>query len=191
MKQPFLPCENLSVKDGHLLFAGQDTVALAKQYGTPLYLLDEARIRHNCRVYLDAFRTHFPAGSLPLYASKANSNKALYRLMKQEGMGIDVVSPGEIYTAKEAGFDLSKAFFHGNNKTDADVAFAMDCGVGCFVADNEEELCAIQREAAARGRKQRVILRLTPGIDTHTYAAVKSKSEIKKYPFLFCEYKIE
>lgn len=181
MKQPFFPCENLTVRDGKLYFAGHDTTALALQYGTPLYLLDEARIRHNCRVYLDAFRSHFPAGSLPLYASKANSNKALYRLMTEEGMGIDVVSPGEIFTAKSAGFDLSRAFFHGNNKTDADVAFAMDCGVGCFVADNEEELCAIEREAAARGKTQNIILRLTPGIDTHTYAAVNTGKVDSKF----------
>ena len=181
MQQPFFPCNNLSVKDGVLQFAGQDTASLAKQYGTPLYLLDEARIRHNCRVYLDAYKAHFPVGSLPHYASKANANKALYRLMTEEGMGIDVVSPGEIYTAKMAGFDLSKAFFHGNNKTDADIAFAMDCGVGCFVADNEEELCAIDREATARGMRQRVILRLTPGIDTHTYAAVNTGKVDSKF----------
>ena len=181
MQQPFFPCNNLSAKDGVLQFAGQDTAVLAKQYGTPLYLLDEARLRHNCRVYLDAFKAHFPAGSLPHYASKANANKALYRLMTEEGMGIDVVSPGEIYTAKAAGFDFSKAFFHGNNKTDADIAFAMDCGVGCFVADNEEELCAIDREANVRGIRQRVILRLTPGIDTHTYAAVNTGKVDSKF----------
>jgi len=181
VQQPFFPCDNLSEKGGVLQFAGQDTASLATQYGTPLYLLDEARIRHNCRVYLEAFRANFPAGSLPHYASKANANKALYRLMTEEGMGIDVVSPGEIYTAKSAGFDLSKAFFHGNNKTDADIAFAMDCGVGCFVADNEEELCAIDREANGRGIRQRVILRLTPGIDTHTYAAVNTGKVDSKF----------
>ena len=181
MKHPFFPCDNLTVKDGVLQFAGQDTTALAAQYGTPLYLLDEARIRHNCRVYLNAFQACFPAGSLPHYASKANASKALYRLMTEEGMGIDVVSPGEIFTAKSAGFDLARAFFHGNNKTDADIAFAMDCGVGCFVADNEEELCAIEREAAARGKTQDVILRLTPGIDTHTYAAVNTGKVDSKF----------
>lgn len=181
MKQPYFPCENLSVKDGVLQFAGQSTAALAAQYGTPLYLLDEARIRQNCRVYLDAFKAHFPAGSLPHYASKANACKAIYRLMTEEGMGVDVVSPGEIFTAKSAGFDLARAFFHGNNKTDADIAFAMDCGVGCFVVDNEEELCAVEREAAARGRTQNVILRLTPGIDTHTYAAVNTGKVDSKF----------
>ena len=90
-------CDNLTVSpSGHLLFAGQDTVELAKQYGTPLYLMDEDRIRHNCRVYTQAFRKHFGPGARPLYASKANSFKRIYEIMREEGMGIDVVSSGEI-----------------------------------------------------------------------------------------------
>ena len=176
------PCGNLTVgENGHLFFAGHDTVALAKQYGTPLYLLDEARIRHNCRVYKDAFKACYPAGSLPLYAGKANAFKQIYRIMAEEGMGVDVVSCGEVFTAKSAGFDMSKAFFHGNNKTDADIAFAMDAGVGVFVADNEEEVLAIEAEAAKRGKKQQIVLRLTPGIDTHTYAAVNTGKVDSKF----------
>ena len=87
-------------------------------------------------------------------------------------MGIDVVSSGEVYTAYSAGFPMENAYFHGNNKTDADVAYAMECGVGYFVADNREELSAIDRIARDRGIRQRVLLRLTPGIDPHTYEAV-------------------
>ena len=82
--------------NGHLYFGGQDTVAMAREYGTPLYLMDEVRIRQNMRMYLDAFRTHFGEGSQPLYASKANSFKRIYEIAKEEGMGIDVVSSGEI-----------------------------------------------------------------------------------------------
>lgn len=176
------PCENLRAdENGRLLFAGYDTLALAKKYKTPLYLLDEERIRHNCRVYLNAFRKYFREGSLPLYASKANSFKQIYRIMSEEGMGIDTVSPGEIYTAKAAGFDLSRAFFHGNNKTDEDIAFAMDCGVGYFVADNREEILSIEAAAAARNIRQKVLLRLTPGIDTHTYAAVNTGKVDSKF----------
>ena len=176
------PCENLTAdENGHLLFGGYDTAALAETYGTPLYLLDDARIRHNCRVYLDAFKKYYPEGSLPLYASKANACKQIYRIMREEGMGIDVVSVGEIYTAKAAGFDLSKAFFHGNNKTDADIAYAMDCGVGCFVADNAEEILAIEAAAKQRDIRQKVLLRLTPGIDTHTYAAVNTGKVDSKF----------
>lgn len=165
-------CDNISVnKNGHLLFAGQDTVALARQYGTPLYLMDEDKIRENCRVYQRAFQRYFGTGSLPLYASKAASFKRLYQIMAEEGMGIDVVSSGEIFTAFQAGYDLSRAYFHSNNKTDADIAYAMDRGVGYFVADNREEIVAVEAEAARRGVRQKVLLRLTPGIDPHTYEA--------------------
>ena len=178
----YFPCDNIGVNAaGRLTFAGQDTVALAARYGTPLYLIDEARLRHNCRVYLDALKKHYGENALPLYASKANSFRQIYRIMTEEGMGIDVVSCGEIHTAKTAGFDLSRAFFHGNNKTDADVAFAMDAGVGTFVADNDEELEAIEAQAAKRGLTQRVLLRITPGIDTHTYEAVNTGKVDSKF----------
>ncbi len=172
---------NISVAGSRLLFAGQDTVELAQRYGTPLYLLDEDRIRENCRRYLAAFRSHFGGDSRPCYASKANSFKAIYRVMQEEGMGIDVVSAGEIYTAKQAGYDMANACFHGNSKTDEDVAFAMDMGVGCFVADNGEELSVIEREAAARGIRQKILLRVTPGIDPHTYEAVSTGKVDSKF----------
>ena len=176
------PCENLTIgANGHLFFAGHDTVALASEYGTPLYLMDEARVRRNCRTYKAAFKACYPEGSLPLYAGKANAFKQIYRIMREEDMGIDVVSCGEIYTAKSAGFDMSRAFFHGNNKTDADIAFAMDAGVGVFVADNAEEVLAIEAEAAKRGTVQNIVLRLTPGIDTHTYAAVNTGKVDSKF----------
>lgn len=165
-------CDNISVnRAGHLLFAGQDTLTLARQYGTPLYLMDEDKIRENCRVYQKAFQKHFGTGSRPLYASKAASFKRIYQIMAEEGMGIDVVSSGEICTAYQAGYDLSGAYFHSNNKTDADIVYAMDHGVGYFVADNREEISAIEAEAARRGVRQKVLLRLTPGIDPHTYEA--------------------
>ena len=174
-------CENISVRNGHLLFAGQDTVQLAAQYGTPLYLLDEDYIRRQCRVYQNAFKKHFGPESRPLYASKANAFKRIYEIMTEEGMGIDVVSPGEIYTAMQAHYDLSRAYFHGNNKTDEDIAYAMDCGVGYFVADNREEVAAIEAEAARRGIRQRVLLRLTPGIDPHTYEAIATGKVDSKF----------
>ena len=167
-------CNNITVKDGVLHFAGQNTVELAKKYGTPLYLMDEDKIREKCRIYKHAFAKHFGPGSYPLYASKANSFKRIYEIMKDEEMGIDVVSSGEIYTAFKAGYDLSKAYFHSNNKTDEDIAFAMDHGIGYFVADNIEEVKAVEAEAAKRGMKQQMLLRLTPGIDTHTYEAVNT-----------------
>lgn len=175
-------CDNLGINAaGHLTFAGQDTASLASQYGTPLYLLDEERIRHNCRVYTQALREHFSEDSRPLYAGKACAFTQLYRIMSEAGMGIDVVSCGEIHTAARAGYDLANSYFHGNCKTDADIAFAMDHGVGYFVADNAEELAAIEAEAAARGTRQKVLLRLTPGIDTHTYEAVNTGKVDSKF----------
>ena len=165
-------CNNLSVgANGHLFFAGQDTVELAKKYGTPVYLMDEDKIREKCRAYKKAFQKNFGDKAVPLYASKANCFKRLYEIMTEEGMGIDVVSSGEIYTAAAAGFDMSMAYFHSNNKTDWDIAYAMDNGVGYFVADNYEEVDAVEKEAAKRGIRQKILLRLTPGIDPHTYEA--------------------
>lgn len=174
-------CENITVVDGILHFAGQNTVELAKQYGTPLYLLDEDKVRNQCRTYKAAFAKHFGPNSYPLYASKANSFKRIYEIMTEEGMGIDVVSSGEIYTAKQAGYDLSRAYFHGSSKTDRDIVYGMDNGVGCFVADNFEEIDAIEAEAAKRGIVQKVMLRLTPGVDPHTYEAIATGQVDSKF----------
>ena len=173
---------NLSVgENGHLYFRGHDTVALAREYGTPLYLLDEVRIRENMRMYRRAFRESFGPAAAPLYASKANCFKRIYEIAKEEGMGIDVVSSGEIYTALQAGFPLEQAYFHSNNKTDWDIAFAMDHRVGHFVVDNREELDAIARIAGEKGLRQKILLRLTPGIDPHTYEAVATGKVDSKF----------
>ena len=108
-------CDNLSIsKEGRLTFAGRDAVSLAEKYGTPLMLLDEGRIRRRCREYKKAMEESFGGGAMPLYASKALCFKEIYRIMRDENMGIDVVSPGELYTAKEAGFPHENAYFHGN-----------------------------------------------------------------------------
>ena len=166
-------CTNLSINEkGHLCIGGQDTVELAAQYGTPLYLLDEDRIRERCRTYRSALREAFGESANALYASKAASFRGMYRIMKEEGMGVDVVSAGEIYTAVSAGFPMERAYFHSNNKTDADIAYAMENSVGYFVVDNREELDAIERLAAERQISQKILLRITPGIDPHTYEAV-------------------
>ena len=167
--------ENLGINEkGHLTFAGWDTVDLAKVYGTALMVLDEERIRQRCRVYKAAMEEAFPAGSRPLYASKALSFKGLYRLMAQEDMGIDVVSVGEICTAAESGFPMENAFFHGNSKSDSAICYAMDRRVGWFVCDNADELAAISREAESRGICQKVLLRVTPGIDPHTHEKINT-----------------
>jgi len=167
--------KNLGVNEaGHLTFAGFDTVSLAAQYGTPLMVMDESLIRSRCREYLTAAAAFLPAGSKPLYASKAFSVKRIYEVMAEEGMGVDVVSVGELYTAKTAGFPVENAYFHGNSKTDSDIRFAMEQGIGHFVCDNMDELTAIDAEAARQGKKQKLLLRLTPGIDPHTHEKINT-----------------
>ncbi len=174
-------CDNLTNGDGILHFNGKNTLSLAKEYGTPLYVMDEDRIRKNCRTYYGAMKEHFGPEAMPLYAGKACSFTALIRLIKEEGLGLDVVSSGEIATAMNAGFPMEHAYFHSNNKTDADIAYAIECGVGYFVADNGEEVEAVNRIAGERGKKQKILLRLTPGIDPHTYAAVATGKVDSKF----------
>lgn len=173
---------NLSINEkGHLSFAGVDTVELAKEYKTPLYVLDEQRIREKCRAYINSMKKYFGEDSQALYASKALSFKEIYKIVKDENMSVDVVSGGEIYTAKESGFPMERVYFHGNNKTDDEIAFAMDMGVGFFMADCREELLAISRIAGEKGITQKIIMRLTPGIDTHTYEAVRTGQVDSKF----------
>ena len=173
---------NLGINEnGHLTIGGLDTIKLAKEYKTPLYVLDENRVREKCRTYINAMKKYFGGESKALYASKALSFKEIYRIVKDEGMAIDVVSGGEIYTAKEAGFPMENVYFHGNNKTDDEIEFAMDCGIGYFMADCREELMAIDAVAQKKGIVQKIIMRLTPGIDTHTYEAVKTGQVDSKF----------
>lgn len=167
--------ENLSVNQaGHLAFAGLDTVELAAEFGTPLYLLDEDRVREHCRSYQAALAKHLPEGSCAYFASKALCFKGIYPIVESEGMGADVVSPGEIATALAAGFPADKLCFHGTNKTDADIAYGVEQGVGLFVVDNPAELAALNACAERAGMVQRVLLRVTVGLDPHTFAAVNT-----------------
>jgi len=166
---------------GHLTIGGMDTVALAEEFGTPAYILDENVIRNNCRTYLRAATESFGADALPLYASKALCFTEIYRIAAEEGMGVDCVSGGELYTAKKAGFPADKIYFHGNNKTDRDIKDAIEMGVGTFVVDNLDELDALSKEAASRGITQRILLRITPGIDPHTHKAIVTGSVDSKF----------
>lgn len=175
-------CNNLNINEkGHLCFAGRDTTELAKEYKTPLYLIDEEKIREKCRLYIDAMKKAFGGDSHPLFASKSLCFKRIYEIMKEEGMGIDVVSPGELYTALKAGFPMENAYFHGNNKTDEDIAFAIESGIGYFVCDNIEELKAIDKEAKKCGKKQKILIRITPGIDSHTFAKINTGKVDSKF----------
>ena len=177
-------CDNITVnKKGHLQFAGFDTVDLAAKYGTPLYLMDENKIRQHINEYKTAFAKYFPLGSNPEFASKSFSCKQIYRIMQDEGMCIDAVSMGEIHTAKSAGFNMSHCFFHGNNKTDCDIAYAIDNGVGYFVIDNFEEIQAVNLIAKEKGIVQKALLRITPGIDTHTHQKISTGNVDSKFGF--------
>ncbi|MBQ8746741.1 MAG: diaminopimelate decarboxylase [Clostridia bacterium] len=158
--------------DGHLTIGGADTITLAQTYGTPLYVMDENHIRHMCRMYKDAFAKYFGDSAAPVYAGKAFCCKAIYRIMAEENMCADCVSPGELYTAHAAGFPMENAFFHGNNKTDADLRYALELGVGHIVVDSHEELAALSEIAGEMGKIQKILLRITPGIDPHTHKKI-------------------
>ena len=174
--------ENLTINEkGRLCFAGRDTVELAEKYSTPLMLMDEDRMRIRMNEYLSAMKRAFTPNSFPLFASKALCTKQTYRIAKEEGIGIDLVSPGELYIALKAGFDLSKAFFHGNNKTDEDIIYAIENGVGYFIVDNREELDFIDHYAGVKGIKQKILMRLTPGIDPHTHKAISTGKVDSKF----------
>ena len=179
-----LICANLSVGDeGVLRFAGQDVRALAGYYGTPLYLMDERRIRDNCRRYRRAAEESFGGQSCVLYASKAASFRYIYEIVNEEGLHVDVVSPGEIHTAAAAGFPMERVWFHSNNKSDEDIAYAVEMRVGFFVVDCMEELEALDRIAGEAGIRQDVLLRVTPGIDPHTFEAVATGKVDSKFGF--------
>ncbi len=166
---------------GHLTLAGVDTVELAGEYGTPLMAMDENKIREICRIYKKAMTENFGEDAMPLFASKALSFKRIYQIIAEEGLGSDAVSSGELYTMSKAGFDMKNVVFHGNNKTDADIRYAMELGCGRFVIDNGYELKAVNEIARELGIKQKVLLRITPGIDPHTHKAIVTGSVDSKF----------
>ena len=167
--------DNLTVNEqGHLCIGSHDTVELAKEFGTPLYVLDEDKVRQNCRGYKNAIDEYYGGRGLALYASKALCTMYTARVAAEEGLGADVVSGGEIYTLKKAGFPMEKVFFHGNNKTDDEIELAMDCGVGHIVVDNVYELDRVNQAAAKRNTVQPILFRIKPGIDAHTHDFVRT-----------------
>ncbi len=182
IKNKDLICKNLNIDDDNVLtFNGVNVLSLSKKYGTPLFLMDENRIIENILTYKNAISACFGDFGGVLYASKALSFKQIYRIAKQLDIGIDVVSSGEIYTALSVDFPLQKAFFHSNNKTDEDISYAIDNGVGYFVVDNSEELISINKIAGEKGKTQNVLLRITPGIDPHTYEAISTGKVDSKF----------
>lgn len=159
---------------GNLSIGGCDATDLAREFGTPLYVLDEGTIRKNCRRYVDSIRTHYAGRGLALYASKALCTTALLKVAASEGMGVDVVSGGELFTAIRAGVDPKTVFFHGNNKTPEELEAALAAGVRRIVADNALEVERLSALAAARGKVADISLRIKPGIEAHTHDFVKT-----------------
>ncbi len=155
-------------KDNHLVIGGCDVVDLAHEFGTPLYVFDEATLRHSCALFREEFGSRHPK-TLVLYAAKAFLNRALAQIFKEEGLGLDVVSAGELAIAKSVDFPLSEVYFHGNNKSKEELELALGWGVGRIVVDNLYELSLLNEVAKKMGIAQEVLLRLAPGIDPHTH----------------------
>ena len=176
--------ENLGVNEkGHLTVSGTDTVELAAQYGTPLYVMDEEMVRKNCRRFNDSMKKFYGEKGEVHYAGKAFSCMEMCRIVASEGIGLDAVSIGELYTALKAGFPMEKIGFHGNNKTDAELEFAVENGVGHIIVDNISELQRLEAIAADKGRKPAVMFRIKPGIDAHTHDFVKTGQIDSKFGF--------
>lgn len=168
---------------GHLTCGGADCVDLAKKYGTPLYVFDEALIRKTMREFKTSLENYYDGNGKVLYASKAFSCKEMYRIAASEGIGADVVSAGEIYTALSVGFPASDMFFHGNNKTPDEIKYAISVGVGRIVVDNMTELENIEHIASDLGVSVKVILRIKPGIDAHTHNYIRTGQIDSKFGF--------
>ena len=167
---------------GRLCIGGCDIVDLAKEFGTPLYLFDESTLRHKCREFKDEFCKYYP-DTLVIYAAKAFLNRALALIFKEEGLGLDVVSGGELSIAHSVDFPLDKVYFHGNNKTPEELNLALDWGVARIVVDNFYELELLNRLAKERGLSQNISLRLTPGVDPHTHQYTTTGTVESKFGF--------
>lgn len=167
--------KNLNVNEkGHLTIAGLDAVDLAAQYGTPLYVMDEDLIREHCRSFMNSIDKYYNGEGIACYASKAFSCKAMCKILKEEGMGLDVVSEGELFTADSVDFPMERVCFHGNNKTDAELKYAINKKVGRIIVDNIFELERLDKIASDANTKANIMFRIKPGIDAHTHDFVKT-----------------
>ncbi|MDE6105324.1 MAG: diaminopimelate decarboxylase [Clostridia bacterium] len=170
-------------KKGHLEIGGMDAVDIANKFGTPVYVFDESYIRNMMRTYKNAIDKHYGGNGLVLYASKAFSCMAVYAIAKQEGIGVDVVSGGELYTAIKAGFDAQKIYMHGNNKLVSELELALDNKIGNIVVDSFREADILNNLAADRGIVQNVLIRINPGVEAHTHSFVQTARTDSKFGF--------
>ncbi|MCM3788333.1 diaminopimelate decarboxylase [Domibacillus indicus] len=167
---------------GHLEIGGVDVVEAAAQFGTPLYLYDVALIRERARGFKETF-DKLGVKAQVAYASKAFASIAMMQLAEQEGLSLDVVSGGELYTAKRAGFPVERIHFHGNNKSREEIEMAFEAGIGCMVVDNFHELELIGEISEARSQVMDILLRITPGIEAHTHDYILTGQEDSKFGF--------
>ena len=175
-------CLNIN-GEGHLTIGGVDTVEIAKEYGTPVIVYDENAIRKNCRSFVDSIDEFYDGNGRVLYANKAFSCLEMCRIANDEKMGLDVVSGGEIYTALKAGFPAEKLYFHGNNKSYAELKYALENGVGRIIVDNPDELQTISEIAKESGITANIYMRIKPGIDAHTHDFIKTGQIDCKFGF--------
>jgi diaminopimelate decarboxylase len=162
------PPDSAVNNSGHLVIGGCDTVELAAEFGTPLYLFDELALRNRCAEFKREFGQCY-ADTTVLYSAKAFINKAMAKLFSEEGLGLDVVSAGEISIVRSAGFPLERVYFPGNNKSAEELRLALEWGVGCIVVDNLHELKLLGKIAKERGDRPNILLRISPGVDPHTH----------------------
>jgi diaminopimelate decarboxylase len=179
--QQLLPLTSRVNEDDHLEIGGCDVSALAKQFGTPLYILDETTLRIACRQYREAFARYYPGESLVLYASKAWNCLAICAIAASEGLGVDVVSGGELYTAHQAGVSANTLYLHGNNKDHDEMQLAIDLGA-TLIVDNWLELQTLTQLASAN-RPIRIMVRVTPGIECHTHDYIRTGHLDSKFGF--------
>jgi diaminopimelate decarboxylase len=172
---------------GALSIGGCDALKLAKDFKTPLYVIDEELVRQNCKLFRDAF-TKDGMDTEVIYASKAFLNLAICKVIYEEGLALDVVSGGELYTAMKADFPVQKIYFHGNNKTAQELEMAITAGVGRIVVDNSHELELIEEICQSLNKSIEVLLRVNPGVEAHTHAFIQtSKNDSKFGEFIYSE----
>lgn len=164
----------------HLEIGGCDTVTLAEEFGTPLYVMDEELVRNNCRRYLHAIQKNYPRGKI-LYAGKAFLVLAMAKLVKEEGLGLDVVSGGEMYTALKAGFPPEHLYFHGNNKSEQELLDALQVKIGRIVVDSFSELETLRELAKSKQQKTAILLRVKPGVEAHTHEYIQTGQDDSKF----------
>ncbi len=178
---PVLP-ETADVRDGRLFVGGVDLTELARTEGTALYVFDEAHLRHRMQAYVEAFRSQYPASDI-IYASKAFLNKAVVRIVEEEGLCLDVSGGGELACALSVDYPAGRVFVHGNNKTPRELEEAISAGAGRIVVDSFDELARVSRIAGEHGVVQDIYLRITPGVEADTHEYIKTGCEDSKFGF--------